>query len=239
MYERFTDRARKVMQLANQEAQRLNHEYIGTEHILLGILRERGGVAVQALKNLELDLRRISREIEKLVLPGPDMVSMGKLPQTPRAKKVIEDAIEEARILKHNHVGTEHLLLGLVREEEGVAAQVLRNLLGLKLNDVRKEVLGLLGQEIIPDKDTDGRQQADVPIVHDLKAGLQYLPDEAKRLLKEINDRLAQLTQDKERAVAQQDFKEAVLLRDQADKIKRRLLDALRKLQFPDPGLGG
>ena len=144
MYERFTDRARKVMQLANQEAQRFNHEYIGTEHILLGLIKEGSGVAANVLKNLEVDLRKIRLEVEKLVQSGPEMVTMGKLPQTPRAKKVIEYSMEEARNLNHSYVGTEHILLGLLREQEGVAAQVLMNL-GLKLEDVREEVLNLLG----------------------------------------------------------------------------------------------
>lgn len=144
MYERFTDRARKVMQLANQEAQRFNHEYIGTEHILLGLVKEGSGVAANVLKNLDVDLRKIRLEVEKIVQSGPDMVTMGKLPQTPRAKKVIEYAMEEARNLNHNYVGTEHLLLGLLREQDGVAAQVLMNL-GLKLEEVREEVLNLLG----------------------------------------------------------------------------------------------
>ncbi|MCE9544170.1 MAG: ATP-dependent Clp protease ATP-binding subunit [Planctomycetia bacterium] len=144
MYERFTDRARKVMQLANQEAQRFNHEYIGTEHILLGLIKEGSGVAANVLKNLDVDLRKIRLEVEKLVQTGPDMVTMGKLPQTPRAKKVIEYSMEEARNLNHNYVGTEHILLGLLREQEGVAAQVLMNL-GLKLEEVREEVLNLLG----------------------------------------------------------------------------------------------
>src|ERR1700760_4624422 len=144
MYERFTDRARKVMQLANQEAQRFNHEYIGTEHVLLGLIKEGSGVAANVLKNLDVDLRKIRLEVEKIVQSGPDMVTMGKLPQTPRAKKVIEYSIEEARNLNHNYVGTEHLLLGLLREQEGVAAQVLMNL-GLKLEEVREEVLNLLG----------------------------------------------------------------------------------------------
>src|SRR5881227_1010556 len=144
MYERFTDRARKVMQLANQEAQRFNHEYIGTEHVLLGLIKEGSGVAANVLKNLDVDLRKIRLEVEKLVQSGPDMVTMGKLPQTPRAKKVIEYSMEEARNLNHNYVGTEHILLGLLREQEGVAAQVLMNL-GLKLEEVREEVLSLLG----------------------------------------------------------------------------------------------
>jgi ATP-dependent Clp protease ATP-binding subunit ClpC len=158
MYERFTDRARKVMQLANQEAQRFNHEYIGTEHILLGLVKEGSGVAANVLKNLDIDLRKIRLEVEKIVQSGPDMVTMGKLPQTPRAKKVIEYSIEEARNLNHNYVGTEHLLLGLLREQEGVAAQVLMNL-GLKLEDVREEVLNLLGHNMETGESGGERQQ--------------------------------------------------------------------------------
>jgi ATP-dependent Clp protease ATP-binding subunit ClpC len=155
MYERFTDRARKVMQLANQEAQRFNHEYIGTEHVLLGLIKEGSGVAANVLKNLDVDLRKIRLEVEKLVQSGPDMVTMGKLPQTPRAKKVIEYSMEEARHLNHNYVGTEHILLGLLREQEGVAAQVLMNL-GLKLEEVREEVLNLLGHGL-EGEETGGR----------------------------------------------------------------------------------
>ncbi|MHC5025820.1 MAG: ATP-dependent Clp protease ATP-binding subunit [Planctomycetota bacterium] len=151
MFERLTDRARKVMALANQEAQRFNHEYIGTEHILLGLVKEGSGVGANVLKNLGVDLRRVRLEVEKLVKSGPEMVTMGKLPQTPRAKKVIEYAIEEARSLNHNYVGTEHLLLGLLREHDGVAAQVLMNL-GLKLEEVREEVLNLLGAGVESDE---------------------------------------------------------------------------------------
>jgi len=133
-----------VMALANQEAQRFNHEYIGTEHILLGLVKEGSGVGATVLKNLGLDIKELRLEVEKLVKSGPDMVTIGKLPQTPRAKKVIEYAIEEARALNHNYVGTEHILLGLLREREGIAAQVLTNS-GLKLEEVRQETLNLLG----------------------------------------------------------------------------------------------
>ena len=156
MFERFTDRARKVMALANQEAQRFNHEYIGTEHILLGLVKEGSGVGANVLKNLDVDLRKVRLEVEKLVKSGPDMVTMGKLPQTPRAKKVIEYAMEEARNLNHNYVGTEHLLLGLLREHDGVAAQVLTNL-GLRLEEVREEVLNLLGAGV------EGEEQSAQP----------------------------------------------------------------------------
>lgn len=169
MFERFTDRARKVMALANQEAQRFNHEYIGTEHILLGLVKEGSGVGANVLKNLGVDLRKVRLEVEKLVHSGPDMVTMGKLPQTPRAKKVIEYAIEEARSLNHNYVGTEHLLLGLLREHDGVAAQVLMNL-GLKLEEVREEVLNLLGAGM--DKEEDGGTSASGGETPELSGGM-------------------------------------------------------------------
>src|SRR5438093_1330303 len=120
MYEQFTDRARKVMQYADVEAHRLRHEYIGTEHILLGLIAEGTGVAANVLRNLDIEPRKVRREVEKIVMGGPDMPSMGQRPQTPRAKKVFEYAIEEARALKQNYLGTEHLLLGLLREQEGV-----------------------------------------------------------------------------------------------------------------------
>src|SRR4029079_5019616 len=116
-------------------------------HILLGLVKEGSGVAANVLKNLDVDLRKIRLEVEKLVQSGPEMVTMGKLPQTPRAKKVIEYSMEEARNLNHNYVGTEHILLGLLREQEGGAAQVLMNL-GLKVEEVREEVLNLLGHGI-------------------------------------------------------------------------------------------
>ena len=143
MFERFTDRARKIIALANQEAQRFNSQYIGTEHILLGMLKEGSGVAASALKSMEIDLRKVRLETEKLVKCGPDIVTMGKLPQTPRSKKVIEFAVEEARNLHHDYVGSEHILLGLLRESDGIAAQILMNL-GIKSEDVRKAVLELL-----------------------------------------------------------------------------------------------
>ena len=146
MFERFTERARKVMSLARQEAQRLNHEYIGTEHILLGLVQEGSGVAANVLKNMDVELKKIRIEVEKMVQAGSNTIQMGQLPFTPRAKKVLELALEEANNLGHNYIGTEHLLLGLLRENESVAAQGLINL-GLKLEDVREEVLEFLGAE--------------------------------------------------------------------------------------------
>lgn len=159
MYERFTDRARKVMKLANQEARRFHHEYIGTEHVLLGLFKEGRGVAAHVLKHFDLDLRTIRVEVEKLIQSGPKLVRMRGLPRTPRAKKAIQYAMEEARNLGHNYVGTEHLLLGLIREHEGVAAHVLTNL-GLNFEDVRKEVLQLLAD---PNRQLDPMDSEPIP----------------------------------------------------------------------------
>ena len=145
MYDRFTDCARKVIQLANQEAKRFHHEYIGTAQILLGLIKEGSGVAVNVLKNLHVDLKEMRLEIERRLEKGPNVVTMFKLPMTPKAKKVIEYAMEEARLLNHNYVGSEHLLLGLLREEEDVAAQVLAKF-GLTLEAAREETLNLLGR---------------------------------------------------------------------------------------------
>ncbi len=155
MFDRFTDRAKKVMSLARQEAQRFNHEYIGTEHVLLGLVQEGSGVAANVLKNMNIDLEKIRHEVEKIVKTGPNIVSMGQLPFTPRAKKVLELAMEEASNLGHNYIGTEHLLLGLIKENEGIAAQVLLNL-GVKLEDVREEVLEFLGADVQQDEEEAG-----------------------------------------------------------------------------------
>jgi ATP-dependent Clp protease ATP-binding subunit ClpC len=147
MFNRFTERARKVIILAKEEARRFNHDYIGTEHILLGLIREGEGVAAAVLQKLEVSLENIRLEIEKLVQPGPTTQIIGDIPFTPRAKKALELAAEEARSLGHNYIGTEHLLLGLIREGEGIASQVLLNL-GMDLNSVRNEVMGLLGSAL-------------------------------------------------------------------------------------------
>ena len=157
MFDRFTDRAKKVMSFARQEAMKFNHEYIGTEHILLGLVQEGSGVAANVLKNMSIDLEKIRHEVEKIVKTGPSMVTMGQLPFTPRAKKVLELSLEEASQLSHNYIGTEHLLLGLIRENEGIAAQVLMNL-GVKLDDVREEVLEFLGASESGEEEEDAAE---------------------------------------------------------------------------------
>lgn len=146
MYERFTDRARKVMALANQETQRLNHDYIGPKQILHGLAREKGGVAAIVLRNLvkgggddAMDLIKV--DLERKIKPALEMVTMGKLPNSPEAKKVIEFAIEESRSLGHDYVGTEHLLLGLLREDSAILKDF-----GVELEQARKEIVRWLAE---------------------------------------------------------------------------------------------
>jgi ATP-dependent Clp protease ATP-binding subunit ClpC len=137
MFDRFTDRARKSMGLARQEAQRYNHDYIGTEHMLLGLLQIEAGAAASVLKEVGLQPKTVREEVERLVATGKSNVTVGSLPFTPRGKRALELSLEEANKLGHTCIGTEHLLLGLIRENEGIAAQVLRNL-NLKVEDVRR-----------------------------------------------------------------------------------------------------
>ncbi len=145
----FTDRVRKVLAMARDEAIRLQHDYVGTEHILLGLIREGEGVAAAVLTNLSADLDQVHERIEESVKKGKATIALGELPYTSRAKKVLEFAMAEARELNHSYVGTEHLLLGLLREEKGIAAQVL-NSLGVSLEDARAETLKVLGSEVNP-----------------------------------------------------------------------------------------
>jgi ATP-dependent Clp protease ATP-binding subunit ClpC len=149
MFDNFTTRALSVMALANQEAQILNHEYIGTEHVLLGVLKENSGVGVTLLNQLGIDLKVARTAIERLVKAGPDMVTMGKLPYTPRTKSVFRLSEEFARGIDDKHVGTEHLVYGLLAETEGIACQVLRD---FKITrepyvDVLMETLGKVCEE--------------------------------------------------------------------------------------------
>src|SRR6187401_3058975 len=143
-FDKFTDRARKVLTLAQDEAQRFNHNYIGTEHLLLGLVREGEGVAARVLENMNVELPKVRTAVEFIIGRG-DRPVVGEVGLTPRAKRVIELAIDEARRLGHNYIGTEHLLLGLVREGEGIAAGVLESL-GVNLDKVRHEVIRVLSQ---------------------------------------------------------------------------------------------
>jgi ATP-dependent Clp protease ATP-binding subunit ClpC len=145
----FTDRVRKVLAMAREEAIRLQHDYVGTEHILLGLIREGEGVAAAVLTNLNVDLEQIHERVEESVRKGKATIALGELPYTSRAKKVLEFAMAEARDFNHSYVGTEHLLLGLLREEKGIAAQVL-NSLGVTLDEAREETLKVLGSDVAP-----------------------------------------------------------------------------------------
>jgi len=142
VFERFTDRARRVVVLAQEEARLLNHSYIGTEHILLGLIHEGEGVAAKALESLNISLEAVRAQVEEIIGQGGSSPS-GHIPFTPRAKKVLELSLREALQLGHNYIGTEHILLGLIREGEGVAAQVLVKL-GADLSRVRQQVIQLL-----------------------------------------------------------------------------------------------
>ncbi|MBM7025627.1 Clp protease N-terminal domain-containing protein, partial [Clavibacter zhangzhiyongii] len=142
MFERFTDRARRVVVLAQEEAKMLNHNYIGTEHILLGLIHEGEGVAAKALESLGISLDAVREQVQDIIGQGQQQPT-GHIPFTPRAKKVLELSLREALQLGHNYIGTEHILLGLIREGEGVAAQVLVKL-GADLNRVRQQVIQLL-----------------------------------------------------------------------------------------------
>src|SRR6266567_4668438 len=142
MFERFTDRARRIVVLAQEEARRLNHNYIGTEHILLGLIRESGGVAARALESLGLSLDAVRQQVGEIIGQGQHEPP-GHIPFTKRAKKALELSMRESMQLGHNYIGTEHILLGLLREGDGVAAEVLVKL-GADLNQVRQQVIQLL-----------------------------------------------------------------------------------------------
>lgn len=208
MYERFTDRARKVMQLANQEAMGLNHSFIGTEHILMGLIKEGSGTGIETLKRLGVNLLKLRGDIRRVVQRGAAIVEVNaKLTQTPRGRQVIEYAMEECRTLKHNCVGTEHLLLGLLRETSGVAAQVLMDQ-RLKLEEVRAELVKLLGERPAPPPPPS-------KAIDDLPAGL-------KPIAAVLETEIQRLTTAKEKAVDSREFENAAALRDKAQTLMAR-----------------
>lgn len=217
MYERFTDRARKVMMLANQEAQRFYHEYIGAEHVLLGLVKEGTGTAAHVLKNLDIEPDKVRREAENIIQPGPERVITGKLPQTPCAKQLLECSMEEARKLNHDYVGTEHLLLGLLRVEEGVAVHVLWHL-GLKSEQVREEVLRFLGA---------GKQSPPAP--RPTGKEIEDLPGELKPTAAEMDGEIRRYTLAKEKAIANYDFEQAATLRDRAESLRQKKNSFIRE----------
>ncbi len=168
MFDRFTDRARKVVGYARQASDRFHHDHIGTEHILLGLIEDRTSIAANVLENLDVDLDKLRAEAEKVAGRG-DAGNMKQKPFSEHARRVLDCAMEEARGMGHKYVGTEHLLLGLLREEEGKAAQVL-TALGAKLDDVRREVRELLGVDQLVDKSS-------VPLSEEPSAVRRFLLD--------------------------------------------------------------
>ena len=169
-FDKFTDRARKVLTLAQDEAQRFNHNYIGTEHLLLGLVREGEGVAARVLENMNVELAKVRTAVEFIIGRG-DRPVVGEVGLTPRAKRVIELAIDEARRLGHNYIGTEHLLLGLVREGEGIAAGVLESL-GVNLDKVRHEVIRVLSQSSSAGPAAETKRASKTPTVDQLGINL-------------------------------------------------------------------
>jgi len=178
MYERFTDRARKVMAYANQEAQRLNHEYIACEHLFLGIIKEGSGVASSVLRDNNVNLEQARLEIQKLVPAGPEIFSIcSKLPNTPRAKKAIEAAINAARELNHNYVGTEHILLGILREGDNIATQVLEKM-GLSGGAVKASILKILDEKKETTKQKETKLEEGLPPVSKIKIWVAFIGED-------------------------------------------------------------
>jgi ATP-dependent Clp protease ATP-binding subunit ClpC len=217
MFERFTERARRVVVLAQEEARMLNHNYIGTEHILLGLAREGEGVAARALESLGVSLEAVRQQVEEIIGRGQEAPS-GHIPFTPRAKKVLELSLREAQQLGHNYIGTEHILLGLIREGSGVAAQVLVKL-GADLNRARQRVVQLLHGYQGEDVTGEGLPLSDDPPsqVDSLDRRLAAIerwvglrPD-----LDDLDQEIARVRRDKEAAIDRQDFESSAALRDQ------------------------
>jgi hypothetical protein len=202
MFQRFTDRARQVVVLAQEEARRLDHNYVGTEHILLGLISEGGGVAARALESLGIGLDAVRQQVEEIIGQGQQAPS-GHIPFTPRAKKVLELSLRESMQLGHTYIGTEHILLGLIREGDGVAAQVLVRL-GADLNRVRQQVIQLLAGRAAaePGPGVDVR-----PEMAEQRAGIG--PDTS-----DLDEQIEAARAGKQAAIDAQDFEQAVSQRD-------------------------
>jgi ATP-dependent Clp protease ATP-binding subunit ClpA len=213
MFERFTDRARRVVVLAQEEARLLNHNYVGTEHLLLGLIHEAEGVAAKALELLGIRLEVVRAQVEEIVGQG-QRAPTGHIPFTPRAKKVLELSLREAKQLGHDYIGTEHILLGLIREGEGVAAHVLVKL-GADLSRARGQVIGLLSGDA-------GTEEAAVRT----RLVRMTVPDD----LIEAQEQFAQVRRDKEAAIDAEDFGRAAALRDKEQQLLRMLVE--RELEW-------
>ena len=219
MFERFTDRARQVVALAQEEARMLNHNYIGTEHILLGLIHEGDGVAARSLESLGISLDAVRQQVEEIIGRGQQAPS-GHIPFTPRAKKVLELSLRESLQLGHNYIGTEHILLGLLREGDGVAAQVLVRL-GADLNRVLQQVIQLLHGYQSEGPRLGERARAGLP--DDAPAWFDALDRRLTALerwvsmqpdLEDLDQEIAQVRREKAAAIERQEFEDSALLRE-------------------------
>ncbi len=233
MFERFTDRARRVVVLAQEEARMLNHNYIGTEHILLGLIHEGEGVAAKALESLGISLEAVRQQVEEIIGQGQQAPS-GHIPFTPRAKKVLELSLREALQLGHNYIGTEHILLGLIREGDGVAAQVLTKL-GADLNRVRQQVIALLHERQSEGRETvhaelwaglaDGSERR---LLSALQAGVSAIESRLAVIeqrvgtgpdVSDLDQQIEQVRAERAAAADAEDYEQAALLRDRGKQL--------------------
>jgi ATP-dependent Clp protease ATP-binding subunit ClpC len=201
MFERFTERARQVIILAQEEARQLKHNYIGTEHLLLGILREEEGLGARALESLDITIERVRLKVTQMVGSGEDVVS-GQIPFTPRAKKILELALRESLALGHNYIGTEHITLGFVRENEGVGARIVSDILELPPTQTAEKVRDAIVEMLGVSRDLDDGEEVTVELVKSAKAEM-------------------------EQAIEDQEYDRAAKLRDRY----RRLRDALAAIE--------
>jgi ATP-dependent Clp protease ATP-binding subunit ClpC len=229
MFERFTDRARRVVVLAQEEARMLNHNYIGTEHILLALIREGGGVAARALESLGITEEAARQQVEEIVGRGQEGPQRGHLPFTPQAKKTLQLSMREAIALGHAYIGTEHILLGLVREDDGVAVRVL-NGLGVDPNRVRQQVIQLVSARRVQEEPETGRAagRGKRKLLSELRGRLDALDWRLSVLeqrigtspdLGQLDQEISQVRRDKESAVDVQDFENAAVLRDREQQL--------------------
>jgi ATP-dependent Clp protease ATP-binding subunit ClpA len=242
MFERFTDRARRVIVLAQEEARLLNHDHIGTEHLLLGLIHEGSGVAAKALESLGIGLEAVRQQVEEAAGRGRQTPG-GRIPFTPRAKKVLELSRREALAMGHNYIGTEHILLGLIREGEGVAAQVLA-LLGADLNRVRQQVIRVVhdrqdrdepraGRRARRPSRADGRERK---LLSEILTGIESIDFHVSAIelrvgagpgVGDLDQQIARARRDQEAAASAEDYENAAALRDRgrqllADRVARQ-----------------
>ena len=224
MFERFTDRARRVVVLAQEEARMLNHDYVGSEHILLALIREDGGVAAQALESLGITEAAARQQVEEIIGRGQQDPPRGHIPFTPRAKKILQLSMREAIALGHAYIGTEHILLGLVREDDGVAIRVL-NGLGVDLTRVRQQVIQRVSARQVQAEPGTGRTtgRGKRKLLSELRGRLDSLDWRLSVLeqrvgtspdLAQLDQEISQVRRDKESAIDAQDFERAAVLRD-------------------------